>query len=122
MQRSTVPSEGEDFRKLRAAHWVQAMGSANDNRRDIDLWASAVCINFEEAWSNSGLYPACMVPRYMTGVAKGVELLAYHVHSNPTAAKGSFVGAPDAVERQIIETIDALRMMPHSASIPMCWI
>jgi hypothetical protein len=63
-----------------------------------------------------------MVPRYMTGVAKGIELLAYYVHSNPTAAKSSFVGAPDAVERQIIETIDARRMMPHSASIPMCWM
>ena len=32
------------------------------------------------------------------------------MHSNPTAAKGSFVGAPDSVERQIVETIDAPRI------------
>ncbi|MCA1476764.1 hypothetical protein [Bradyrhizobium sp. NBAIM08] len=36
--------------------------------------------------------------------------MAYRVHSNPTAAKGSFVGAPDAVEWQIVEAINAPRI------------
>jgi hypothetical protein len=109
-QRCTVPSYGEDFRRLRAAFWVQAMGVANDNRRDIDRIGVGGRHSFDEAWNNAGLYPACRIPRHITVIAKGAEFLAFRVHSNPTAAKGSFVGAPDAVERQIVETIDAPRI------------
>jgi len=36
LPRSTTPSSGEDFRRLRAAHWVQAMGPTNDNSQEID--------------------------------------------------------------------------------------
>jgi hypothetical protein len=110
MQRSTTPSEGEDFRRLRAAFWARAMGVANDNARvDIDRAGVGGRHSFDEAWRNAGLYPACRISRHITVIAKGAEFMAFRVHSNPTAAKGSFVGAPDAVERQIVETIDAPR-------------
>jgi hypothetical protein len=90
---------------------MQAMNAGNDNRRsEVDRIGVGGRHTFEEAWTNAGLSPACRIPRYMTVIAKGAEFLAYRVHSNPTAAKGSFVGAPDAVETQIIETIDAPRV------------
>jgi hypothetical protein len=110
-QRSAVPSEGEDFRRLRAAHWAVAMGVANDNARaDIDRAGAGTGIDFDAAWSGAGLYPACRIPRHITVIARGAEFLAYRIHSNPCATPGSFVGAPDAVENQIIATIDAPRV------------
>lgn len=109
-QRSTVPSEGEDFRRLRAAHWAVAMGVANDNRLGIDRAGVGTGKGFEDAWRNAGLYPACRIPRHMAVIAKGAEFLAYRVHSNPCATPGSFVGAPDAVENQIIAMIDMPRV------------
>jgi hypothetical protein len=90
---------------------LQTMTACNDNRRaEIDRLGVGGRHSFDVAWSNAGLYPACRIPRYITVIAKGAEFLAFRVHSNPTAAKGSFVGAPDAAERQIVETIDAPRI------------
>lgn len=109
MQRSAVPSYGEDFRRLRAAHWVQAMGVANDNRRDIDRIGVGGRHNFDEAWRNAGLYPACRILRHITVIAKGAEFMAFRVHSNPRAMQGGVEGGHDLVERQIIATIDAPR-------------
>ncbi|WP_438278802.1 hypothetical protein [Nitrobacter sp.] len=110
MQRSAVPSYGEDFRRLRAAHWVQAMGVANDNRRDIDRIGVGGRHSFDEAWSNARLYPACRIPRHITAIAKGAEFMAFRVHSNPRAMQGGVEGGHDLVERQIVETIDAPRI------------
>ncbi len=110
-QRSTVPSDGEDYRRLRAAHWGQAMGVANDNRRrHIDRLGVGGRHTFDDAWLNSGLYPACRIPRYTTAIAKGAEFMAYRVHSNPRAMKSGVDGGHDLVERQTIETIDAPRI------------
>ena len=104
-------SEGEDYRRQRAACWAQTLSACNDNRRqDVDRMGLGGRHTFEGAWANAGLYPACRLPQYRTAIAPGAEFLAYRVHSNPTAAKGSFVGAPDSVERQIVETIDAPRI------------
>jgi hypothetical protein len=104
-------SDGTDYWRFRHAFMMQAMNAGNDNRRsEVDRIGVGGRHTFEEAWTNAGLSPACRIPRYMTVIAKGAEFLAYRVHSNPTAAKGSFVGAPDAVETQIIETIDAPRV------------
>lgn len=104
-------SEGADYWRLRHAFMTQTMTACNDNRRaEIDRLGIGGRHSFDEAWSNAGLPPASRIPRYMTVIARGAEFLAFRVHSNPTAAKGSFVGAPDAVETQIIETIDAPRI------------
>jgi hypothetical protein len=107
LPRSTVPSSGEDFRRLRAAHWVAAMGPANDNSREIDRLGVGSRHSFDEAWSNAGMYPACRVPRFMTGIARGAEFLGFRIHRSATASKGSFVGAFDAVEMQIVSTMDS---------------
>jgi hypothetical protein len=109
-QRSTTPSEGEDFRRLRAAHWLHAMGAANDNRIDIDRAGVGTGIVFDDAWRNAGLYPACRIPRHVTVIARGAEFLAYRIHSNPRAMQGGVEGGHDLVERQVIETIDAPRI------------
>ncbi|AEI03017.1 hypothetical protein OCA5_c18810 [Afipia carboxidovorans OM5] len=104
-------SHGEDYRRQRAAHWVQAMGAANENRRaDIDRAGVGTGIDFDTAWANAGLYPACRIPRYVTVIAKGAEFLAYRVHSNPRAKQGGVEGGHDLVERQVVETIDAPRI------------
>jgi hypothetical protein len=111
MQRSATPSYGEDFRRLRAAYWVQAMGVANDNARlGIDRAGVGGRHSFDEAWRNAGLHPACRLPQHITVIAKGAEFLAYRVHSNPRAMQGGVEGGHDLVERQIIETIDAPRI------------
>jgi hypothetical protein len=108
LPRSATPSAGEDYRRLRAAHWVRAMGPANDNQRqEIDRLGVGSRHSFEEAWNNAGLYPACRLPRFMTAIAPGTEFLGFRIHRSATASKGSFVGAFDAVENQIVETMDA---------------
>lgn len=100
-------SVGEDYRRQRAARWAQILCGCNDNRRiGIDRAGLGSRVAFAQARENAGLAPAERSP---VGIAPGAEFLAYRVHSNPTAAKGSFVGAPDAVERQIVETIDVPR-------------
>lgn len=110
-QRSTTPSEGEDFRRLRAAHWVQAMGVANDNARlDIDRAGVGSRHSFDEAWANAGLYPACRVPRFVTGIANGMELMGYRIHSNSHATQGGVEGGHDLNERTIVETMDQTRI------------
>lgn len=101
-------SEGEDYRRHQAARWAQTLCACNDNRREgIDRAGLGGRHTFDEARANARLVPAERGP---TAIAKGAEFLAFRVHSNPTAAKGSFVGAPDAVERQIIETMDQPRI------------
>lgn len=110
IQRSTTPSAGEDFRRLRAAHWVQAMGPANDNRRDIDRRKIGAGVQFEDAWRNAGLYPACRLPRFKTAIAPGAEFLAFRIHSNPRATQGSFVGPASGPEDAMISVIDAPRV------------
>ncbi|WP_245471191.1 hypothetical protein [Bradyrhizobium genosp. SA-3] len=101
-------SEGEDYRRMRSAHWAQSLCACNDNRRmEIDRTGLGSRATFAEARSNAGLAPAERCP---TAIAHGAEFLAYRVHSNPTAAKGSFVGAPDAAENAIVAGIDAPRI------------
>lgn len=104
-------SDGRDYWRLRHATMLRTMTACNDNRRaEIDRMGVGGGHSFDEAWANAGLPPASRIPRYVTAIARGAEFLAFRVHSNPTAAKGSFVGALDAVERQIVETIDAPRI------------
>ena len=43
----------------------------------------------------------------MTAIAPGTEFLGFRIHQSATASKGSFVGAFDAVESQIVATMDA---------------
>jgi len=105
MQRSAVPSEGEDYTRLRAAHWL----AANDNKNRAELTCRGLSGQhpFDQAWRNAGLPPACRLPRFMTGIARGAEFLGYRMHRSATASKGSFVGARDAAECQLVETMDA---------------
>jgi hypothetical protein len=124
-QHSATPSHGEDFRRLRAAHWVRVMGVANDNARlDIDRAGVGGRHSFKEAWSNAGLYPACRIPRHITAIAKGAEFMAYRVHSNPRAMHGGIEGGHDLVERQLVETIDApcidAALGEHASVLDMC--
>ncbi len=108
-QRSATPSAGEDYRRLRASHWVAAMGPANDNRRELDRMKIGAGVQFEDAWRNAGLYPACRLPRFQTAIAPGAEFLAFRVHSNPRATQGSFVGPASGPEDSMIAAIDAPR-------------
>jgi hypothetical protein len=111
IQRSATPSYGEDFRRLRAACWAQAMGVANDNARvDIDRLGVGGRHSFDEARSKAGLYPVCRIPRHVTVIARGAEFMAYRVHSNRRAMQSGVEGGHDLVERQIVETIDAPRI------------
>ncbi|RZN21120.1 hypothetical protein [Bradyrhizobium sp. Leo121] len=104
-------SEGEDYRRQRAARWAETLCACNDNRRqEIDRMGLGGRHTFDEAWVNAGLPPACRIPRYTTVIAHGAEFLAYRVHSNPRAMQGGVEGGHDLVERQIVETIDAPRI------------
>lgn len=105
-QRSATPSAGEDYRRLRAAHWVQAMGPANDNRRVLDRRKIGAGVLFDRARANAGLPP---VERGPTVIAPGAEFLAFRVHSNPRATPGSFVGPASGLEDVMIAAIDAPR-------------
>jgi hypothetical protein len=106
-QRSTTPSAGEDYRRLRAAHWVAAFGVANDNARvDIDRAGVGALVAFDRARANAGLPP---VERGPTVIAPGAEFLAFRVHSNPRATPGSFVGPASGLEDVMIAAIDAPR-------------
>lgn len=106
-QRSTTPSAGEDYRRLRAAHWVAAMGPANDNRRVLDRRKIGAGVRFDDARSNAGLPPAERGP---TAIAPGAEFLAFRIHSNPRATQGSFVGPASGPEDSMIAVIDAPRV------------
>lgn len=101
-------SDGEDYRRQRAATWVQAMGCYSDHRRiEIDRLGVGGKHSFDQAWSNAGLYPACRIPRYQTVVARGAVFLAGKSRGNKLATPGSFVGAPDAFENALAAAIDA---------------
>lgn len=104
---STTPSEGEDFCRLRAAHWVQAMGACNDNARIIDRLRVGSRNPFAEARGAVGLLPSERGP---TVIATGAEFLAFRVHSNSRAMQGGVEGGHDLIERQIVETIDQPRI------------
>ena len=108
LPRGAVPSSGEDFLRLRVAYWVRAMGPANENRRrEIDHLGVGGTVPFDRARANAGLPPAEPCP---TGIARGAEFLGLRIHRNAAAAKGSFVGAPDAVENAIIAKMDMPRI------------
>lgn len=101
-------SEGEDYRRLRAAHWAQSLCACNDNRRcEIDRLGIGSRYPFDAARIKASLPGAERLP---TGVARGAEFLAYRIHSNPRAMQGGVEGGHDLVERQIVETIDAPRI------------
>jgi hypothetical protein len=124
-RRRAAPSEGEDFRRFRAAHWARVMGVANDNARlDIDRAGVGGRHSFAEAWSNAGLPPACRLPRHITTIAKGAEFMAFRVHSNPRAMQCGVEGGHDLVERQLVETIDTpcidAALGEHASVLDMC--
>jgi len=107
MPRSATPSAGEDYRRLRAAHWVAAFGVANDNARvDIDRAGVGALVAFDRARANAGLPPA---ERGLTVIAPGAEFMARRAHSNPCATQGSFVGPASGPEDAMIAVIDAPR-------------
>jgi hypothetical protein len=101
-------SEGEDYRRNRAAYWAQTLSACSDNRRrEIDRLGVGGGHAFGEAWANAGLPPACRIPRYKTAIAPGAEFLGYRQHPNVTATLGSFVGPASGPEDTIIATMDA---------------
>ncbi|WP_157158540.1 hypothetical protein [Bradyrhizobium sp. WSM1253] len=103
-------SEGEDYRRQRAAYWAQTVSACNDNaRREIDRLGVGGRHAFGEAWANAGLPPACRIPRYMTAVAPGAEFLGYRQHRNITATPGSFVGPASGPQEALIAGLDALK-------------
>jgi hypothetical protein len=90
---------------MRHATMCIAMVPANQNQRcEIDRLGVGGAVPFARARANAGLPPANRCP---TGIARGVEFLGFRQHRSATASKGSFVGAFDAVENQIVETMDA---------------
>jgi hypothetical protein len=100
-------SEGEDFRRLRAAHWVQALGVSNDNARVmIDRVGIGATVPFHKARTNARLAPS---ERGLTVVAKGAGWLAFRVHSNPKAAEAGVEGGHSMVEDAVIAGIDNSR-------------
>jgi len=104
-------SEGEDYRRQRAARWVDAMGACNGNRRiEIDRMGVGGRHTFEEAWRNAGLYPACRLPRFMVGIARGVQFMAGKVRRNVCATEGSFVGPASGPEDALIAAMDVPRV------------
>jgi hypothetical protein len=103
--------EGVDHRRNRAAYWALAIGGHCDHRRrEIDRLGVGSGHAFGEAWVNAGLPPASRIPRHMTAIAPGAEFLAYRVHTNPTAAKGSFVGPASGPEGALVAAMDAPRV------------
>lgn len=101
-------SGGADYWRFRHASMCIAMNITNDNRRqEIDRLGVGGRHNFDEAWSNAGLYPACRIPRHQTVVARGATFLAGKTRRNALASEGSFVGAPDAMENAIAAAMDA---------------
>jgi hypothetical protein len=104
-------SSGKDYWRMRHAHMLAAMTGHNDNRRvEIDRMGVGGRHSFEAAWRNAGLYPACRLPQYRTGVAAGVSWLGGRTRKSATATPGSFVGAPDAAENAIVAALDAPRL------------
>ncbi|WP_441280136.1 hypothetical protein [Bradyrhizobium sp. 63_E2_N1_3] len=104
-------SSGEDYRRQCAAKWVDAMGEFCDTRRrEIDRMGLGGGKSFEEAWASAGLYPACRLPQYQTGIAMGVNWLGGKTRRNARATPGSFVGAPDAAENANVAAMDAPKM------------
>lgn len=98
-------SEGEDYRRQRAARWAQTIAVANDNARlEIDREGIGSRATFDQARSNASLPPEDRCP---TGIAPGAEFVGYRVHSNARATPGGFVGAPDAAENAIAAAMDA---------------
>ncbi|MBR0863194.1 hypothetical protein ACVIWV_000022 [Bradyrhizobium diazoefficiens] len=98
-------SEGEDYRRMRGAHWAQSLCACNDNRRvEIDRAGLGSRATFAAARSNAGLAPAERCP---TGIARGTEFMGYRQHRNVTATPGSFVGPASGPEDALIAALDA---------------
>jgi hypothetical protein len=105
MPRDTRPSEGAAYSRIRAAHWVESMGAANDARRiELNRRGIGAKVPFDQARENAGLPPAA---RLQDGVAWQVDFLCGKVDRGGTAAEGSFVGAPDAAENRLIAQMDS---------------
>ncbi|UPJ54690.1 hypothetical protein IVB30_19675 [Bradyrhizobium sp. 200] len=106
--RSAGPSAGEDFRRLRAAHWVTAMGVDNANaRRGMDSLGIGARARFEAARRAVGLPPA---DRGSTVVARGAAFLAGKTRRNKLATPGSFVGPACGPENVMIASLDAPKL------------
>jgi hypothetical protein len=104
-------SSGDDYARMRHATMCHLMvGLYNDRRIEIDRAGVGGRHSFDEAWANAGLFPACRIPRYVTGIARGVTFLAGTTRANKLATPGSFVGASDAVENALVTAIDAPKM------------
>lgn len=104
-------SEGEDYRRNRAAYWAQILCACNDNRRrEIDRLGVGGGHAFEEAWANTGLPPASRIPKHMTAIAPGAEFMGYRQHRNVTATPGSFVGPASGPEDALVAAMDAPRV------------
>jgi hypothetical protein len=100
-------SEGEDYRRLRAAHWAQSLYACNDNNRvEIDRAGIGSRASFAAARHNAGLTPAERCP---AGIAPGAEFMGYRQHRSVTARPGSFVGPANGPEDALIAALDA----PH---------
>jgi hypothetical protein len=113
-------SDGAAYWRMRHAAMLQAMGVANDNRREeIDRLGVGSRASFAAARTKAGLPPAERCP---TGIARGAEFHAFAVHS--TKSMDGFEGAHDADERQIIETIDAPKvdaaLGEHARVLDLC--
>ncbi|MFK4538030.1 hypothetical protein ABIA00_006213 [Bradyrhizobium ottawaense] len=94
--------------RQRAATWIDAMGQhCTERRREIDRLGIGGRQSFEAARASAGLYPACRLPQYQTGIAMGVIWLGGKTRRNARATPGSFVGAPDAAENAIAAAMDA---------------
>ncbi|MET4210621.1 hypothetical protein [Bradyrhizobium sp. LA2.1] len=98
-------SEGEDYRRLGAAHWAQSLCACNDNRRvGIDRKGLGSRATFTQARAAAGLAPAERCP---DGTARGAEFLGYRQHRNVTATPGSFVAPASGPEDALIAVLDA---------------
>jgi len=77
--------------------------------------------NFDEAWANAGLYPACRVPRHMVGIARGVQFMAGRVRRN-ACASGSFVGPASGPEHALIAGLDLPRVAAALVHFPPLYL
>ncbi len=82
----------------------------DQRRREIDRMGVGGRHSFDAAWASAGLYPACRLPQYQTGIAAGVSWLGGKTRRNSGATPGSFVGASDATESAIVAAMDAPRL------------
>jgi hypothetical protein len=83
---------------------------ANDNGALLHNLRISGAYTFAQAWVNAGLYPACRVPMFMVGIARGCTFMGGRTRRNATAAEGSFVGPACGPEDAWIAAIDGPRI------------